>query len=193
MIFTLIGPPGSGKTTIGKHIAKELNIPFYSCGQMLRDKAKINPSFREIYHKYAGNGIEIPPEYTTDVIMESIVEVIRLSVNGHILIDGFPRDMFQLERFESVYRGEFVWLFCDISLDECSRRLDKRQREDDQMDVIQRRFHHYKTVMQPFYHHVLKQSGQLSLLIHESDVIHEIVWKIKLFLQKCMKSNRNEI
>ncbi|MDO9536844.1 MAG: AAA family ATPase [Thermoplasmata archaeon] len=40
MIITISGPPGSGKTTVGKLLAEKLAIPFLSTGMVFRDMAK---------------------------------------------------------------------------------------------------------------------------------------------------------
>jgi len=38
----LIGPPGSGKTTTGKYLAKKLSIPFYDLDEMIEVKFKVS-------------------------------------------------------------------------------------------------------------------------------------------------------
>ena len=41
------GPPGTGKTTIGKQVANELNIPFFDLDDLISDKAGVKTT-REI-------------------------------------------------------------------------------------------------------------------------------------------------
>ncbi len=42
MIITITGLPGSGKTSVGKILAKKLHIKFFSIGNMVREYAKKN-------------------------------------------------------------------------------------------------------------------------------------------------------
>jgi len=45
--IVISGPPAAGKSTIGKRLSKELEIPFHSVGRMLRDKCD------ELYQRQA--------------------------------------------------------------------------------------------------------------------------------------------
>ena len=42
ILITLDGPSGVGKTTIGKKLANELNLDFFSSGALYRALAKFN-------------------------------------------------------------------------------------------------------------------------------------------------------
>ena len=55
------GPPGTGKSTIGKIIANKLNIPFYDLDDLIAEKANVKttkeiinneglPKFKQIQH-----------------------------------------------------------------------------------------------------------------------------------------------
>ena len=63
MIITITGEPGSGKSTIGKRLAKELGYGHYYIGQIRRDAAKKKGMTLAEYNKYG----EAHPETDIEV------------------------------------------------------------------------------------------------------------------------------
>ncbi len=63
MIITIAGDPGSGKSTIGKKLAKKLDYDYYYIGQIRRDAAKKMGMTLAEYNKYG----ETHPETDIEV------------------------------------------------------------------------------------------------------------------------------
>jgi cytidylate kinase len=80
MILTISGLHGTGKSSIGKLIAKALNIKYYSTGQAFRDCAKdMNMSLEE-FTEY----VEEHPE-VDKTLDQKVIEVAR---EGNIIVDS---------------------------------------------------------------------------------------------------------
>src|SRR5262245_40487750 len=80
---SLIGLPGSGKTTLCRSLAKALGWRAFVIGDALRDRAKSDPVLQTMLDRG-----ELAPE-------SAAIELIREAAkdaSGHgLVIDGFPR------------------------------------------------------------------------------------------------------
>ena len=66
MKFFLIGFMGSGKTFVGKRIAKELDLPFYDLDEYIEEKeGKTHTKGRHAYDKRKHNSVNKPGEVET--------------------------------------------------------------------------------------------------------------------------------
>ncbi|HRH27107.1 MAG TPA: nucleoside monophosphate kinase [Parcubacteria group bacterium] len=92
--IVLMGPPGVGKGTQGKRIAKEGRIPYVGMSDVVRERSKVDPDF-ERYAKPLMARRELLPD---DVINNLWVDAVR-SIRGYtdIVLDGFPRTGAQFE------------------------------------------------------------------------------------------------
>ena len=80
MIITISGLHGTGKSTIGKIISKELNLEYYSTGQAFRELAQeYNMDLKE-FTKYAEDHPEI------DLNLDK--KIIKIAKKGNIVIDS---------------------------------------------------------------------------------------------------------
>ena len=90
----LIGPPGAGKGTNAKQIARFYSIPHISTGDMFREAIKNQTPLGNLAKTYIDKGLYVPDEVTINLVKE------RLSCddckNGYLL-DGFPRTLAQAE------------------------------------------------------------------------------------------------
>jgi CMP/dCMP kinase len=89
MIITISGLHGTGKSTIGKLISKELNLEYYSTGQAFRELAQEYDMDLKEFTRYAENHPEIDLDLDKRVI--EIAKkgdiVIDSQLSGHILKD----------------------------------------------------------------------------------------------------------
>mgnify|MGYP003565421067 CR=1 FL=1 len=80
MIISISGLHGTGKSTIGKLIAENLGIQYYSTGQAFRDIAKEKQMSLEEFTKFAEKNPEIDKK-----LDERIIEITK---KGNIVIDS---------------------------------------------------------------------------------------------------------
>lgn len=95
--IVILGPPGSGKGTQAKLLAKELNIPAISTGKIFRSAMSSGSELGKKVQARMDAGILIDDELTNQIVKERLNE--SDTVNGYIL-DGYPRTMPQVEYLE---------------------------------------------------------------------------------------------
>jgi CMP/dCMP kinase len=89
MIITISGLHGTGKSTIGKIISKELNLEYYSTGQAFRELAQEYEMDLKEFTRYAEEHPEIDlklDKKVIDIAKKGDI-VIESQLSGHILKD----------------------------------------------------------------------------------------------------------
>lgn len=95
-LILLIGAPGSGKTTDGKDIAKNhSDITHYSTGDLLKEEAAKETKLGKINNAFISKGELVP----TDIVIDTIVDVVKKAPTDIVLLDGFPRKEKQMKLF----------------------------------------------------------------------------------------------
>ena len=89
MLFVFLGPPGSGKGTQSKILAKKYQLTHLSTGDILRNEKK--SKLGKLAQKYMHKGQLVPD----DIMINLIADRIFSSENGKIILDGFPRTKMQ--------------------------------------------------------------------------------------------------
>lgn len=113
MNIIIIGPPGAGKGTQAKKIAKEFNLVHISTGDILRDqmeeKTEIGLAINDLMNagQYVSDDIIIP------LLRERLLK--EDCKNGTVL-DGYPRNIYQAERIDETINE--VTAVVDIEVDD---------------------------------------------------------------------------
>jgi adenylate kinase len=128
MRLLFLGPPGAGKGTQARELAREWGVPQVATGDMLREAmAAGTPLGREAKHYYDRG--ELVPD---DVILKMVAERLGQpdAVQGFIL-DGFPRTIAQADGLGAMLEtlGHKVdgVIYLDVSEPELIRRLTGRR------------------------------------------------------------------
>ena len=134
MNIILLGPPGAGKGTEGKFLAKELGLKRFSVGALFRRIIKgKTPTSREV-EKYVRNGLNVP----ADLLLTILSKRFTRNKDGFI-IDNFPRSKEQLELLKKLIQNNKLKIdkVFHISVSEKTslRRLLNRQRERKRLGV----------------------------------------------------------
>lgn len=128
MRVAFLGPPGAGKGTQARELAREWNVPHVATGDMLREAAAVGTPLGREAKGYMDRGALVPD----DVIIRMIAERLgRPDARAGFLLDGFPRTIPQAEALERLLKDlgkplERVVYF-DVSEPELLRRLTGRR------------------------------------------------------------------
>ena len=154
MKIVFFGPPGSGKGTQAKLLAKELNILHLSTGDILRDKLTVGDSLSIKLKEIMSSGNLVSDEILNQIIADKLTS--KECSNGYIL-DGYPRTISQSEFFLSFVKNndlklDIIFNFkIDFKLVEerIMHRSKQEQRSDDNIDVIKTRLDKYTNETYP--------------------------------------------
>jgi len=97
MNFIFLGPPGAGKGTLAKEVAKFYNIPHISTGDIFRENIKNQTELGKKAKAIIDAGGLVSDEITIDLVKDRLSK--DDTKNGYIL-DGFPRTIPQAEALE---------------------------------------------------------------------------------------------
>ncbi len=104
--IVLLGPPASGKGTQAKMVAKQLQVPHISSGDLFRDAAEQGTDLGiKAKEEYWGKGKLVPDELTINLVKERLEQ--PDCENGFIL-DGFPRTIPQAEALANIVNLDYV-------------------------------------------------------------------------------------
>lgn len=125
--LVLLGPPGAGKGTQAKLIAKRFGIPHLSTGDMFRDAVNRGTPTGRIAKPIMESGGLVPDE----IVMKLVEERLAQPDAAHgFVFDGFPRTLPQAEQLDRVLDGlgfgKPVVIDIQVSPDKLFRRLTGR-------------------------------------------------------------------
>ena len=128
MRVAFLGPPGAGKGTQARELAREWNVPHVATGDMLRDAAAAGTPLGREAKGYMDRGALVPD----DVIIRMIAErLAQADARAGFLLDGFPRTIAQAEALERLLKDVGQPLdrvvYFDVSEPELIRRLTGRR------------------------------------------------------------------
>lgn len=128
MRLVFLGPPGAGKGTQARELAREWSVPQIATGDILREAVAAGTALGREAKGYMDRGELVPDTVIVGVIGERLGK--PDAARGYIL-DGFPRTLPQGEALEGLLkrRGEQLdgVLFIDVPETELLRRLTGRR------------------------------------------------------------------
>ena len=128
MRLVLLGPPGAGKGTQAVKIVEKYHIPHISTGDIFRKNIKEGTALGEKVREYLDRGELVPDAVVLELIEVRLME--EDCKNG-FLLDGFPRTVFQAERFDEflIEKGLAITkvISIDVSEDVLLERMSGRR------------------------------------------------------------------
>ena len=154
MRLTLVGPPGSGKGTLGAWIAGELRLPAIHVGALLRRQAAEATPLGRAAEAFLRRGDLVPDQLVTELVLDRLDQ--PDCADGFVL-DGFPRTIVQAEALDRHLEARDAALdaacYLKVPDDELWRRLRGRGRLDDEERVIRHRLAVFAAQTRPVIDH----------------------------------------
>ncbi|WP_405856699.1 adenylate kinase [Streptomyces sp. NBC_00090] len=128
MRIVLVGPPGAGKGTQAAFLARNLDIPHISTGDLFRANISQGTELGLKAKAFMDAGDLVPDEVTIGMAKDRMEQ--SDAVNG-FLLDGFPRNVAQAEALDVVLKAEDMQLDAVLDLevpeDEVVKRIAGRR------------------------------------------------------------------
>jgi adenylate kinase len=174
MRLLLLGPPGSGKGTQAERLAKLLDIPHLSSGELLRKEVEAGTDCGNAVSEALRTGELVPDEWVLDLLREPMVTA---SAGGGYLLDGFPRTLRQAEaaaemaREEGVTADAAVFLVADPTalVERLLKRAEQSGRSDDNEQTIRHRTEVYNSKTAPLREYYAERG-----ILHEIDALQDV-------------------
>jgi adenylate kinase len=148
MRLVLMGPPGAGKSTQARFVARHFNIPAISTGDIFRANVSRGTPLGVAAKRFMDAGDYVPDEVTNVMVRNRLDEP---DAESGFLLDGYPRTLAQVEELDRMIAVSGHRLDAAVALvvdeDEIVERLLERARlegrGDDTEDLIRRRHEVY--------------------------------------------------
>jgi adenylate kinase len=101
MKIILFGPPGAGKGTQAKVMAKELGLPHISTGDILRGEVKNNTELGKEARGFMDSGKLVPDSLVTEMVKKRMAQD---DVKNGFILDGFPRTETQAKALDALLK-----------------------------------------------------------------------------------------
>jgi adenylate kinase len=170
-VIILLGAPASGKGTISTRMAKELNMPHISTGDLFRENLKNMTETGKKAKTYMDEGKLVPDSIVLDMLAARIA---KPDAGAGYILDGFPRTLVQAKALEKMLKGKanIYVVNLDISDEVLIKRIIARgkasteKRSDDTEEVAKKRLAIYHQESEPLVAYY-KKSGQLIITVTE--------------------------
>jgi adenylate kinase len=167
MNVSVLGPPGCGKGTQAKLLAAHFALKHFSLGETLRAEIERGTELGGRTASYVKQGMLVPDE-----LVEQIFEAfVKRNPGKGFVLDGYPRTLEQAIALEKILNLSAVLLF-EVSEEEVLSRVEGRvideqghsyhiprnppppgvavrKREDDQPEIVRKRYREYTRDIQP--------------------------------------------
>jgi adenylate kinase len=141
----LNGPQGAGKGTQGDIFEREFGFARIIAGDILREKARNDPDYRQLIEDCQNQGILVPDEVTVHTVITHY-NTLDLSECCGIVFDGCMRTPGQTRLILEFALKQYtpVVVFLVVPEEIAIQRMLERNRPDDTLEIIKTRLDNYK-------------------------------------------------
>ena len=126
--LVFLGPPGAGKGTQARELAREWRVPQVSTGDMLREAAAAGTALGREAKRFMDAGTLVPDEVVIGLVDERLDQA---DASDGFILDGFPRTPAQAQALDALLRRRSLELdrvlYFEVSRPELMRRLTGRR------------------------------------------------------------------
>lgn len=141
--ISIMGPPGSGKTTQADILAEKYHFDQLNLGDFLRERAKAEDDEGRVIKAALDRGRLVDNRIVGRLMRQKLADP---TYQKGFVVDGYPRNIDQLKFFDPDY---ILVFYLDIPDSESLERLLKRGREDDRPELIGKRLALYHELTEP--------------------------------------------
>eukprot|EP00049_Salpingoeca_infusionum_P005180 m.89102 g.89102 ORF g.89102 m.89102 type:complete len:246 (-) comp12880_c0_seq1:211-948(-) len=157
-IVFVLGGPGSGKGTQCEKIAANYGYSHLSTGDLLRAEAKKDTDRAKQVQAMMASGGLVPIEVMLDILGDAVSEIISTNGDAKLLLDGFPREMSQVDAFKAKFERDCTFaLYFEVSpetmTERCLKRGQTSGRADDNAESLKQRVETYFAKSKPVVEH----------------------------------------
>ena len=145
----LLGAPGSGKGTQAERVARTLEVPAISTGEMLRQAVAEGSELGDRVGSVMAAGLLVDDALMAEVVTERLR---RDDATGGFILDGYPRTTCQAETLDSIVGEERALnavVLLEVPEGVLVKRMLGRHRADDREDVVRQRLEVYHESTEP--------------------------------------------
>lgn len=123
MYIVMLGKPGSGKGTVGKMLAKQLEMTHISSGELFRSYIKKAGEIGKEIEKYVSQGKLVPDDLAIKLVEKRLVEI---DCKDGVILDGFPRTIMQAEALDNFLKRQKCKINIAVELELSDQDIIKR-------------------------------------------------------------------
>ena len=136
-----LGPPGVGKSTYAKHVAKHLKVPAISFGGLLRQEVEKGTLLSKKIQPYIDHGKLVPTVIVDKILIERLKQD---DCKKGFILDGTLTPLERAHLLHSHIKIDYVIYFKAPKKELLARISGRKKRSDDTSTVIENRINAYK-------------------------------------------------
>jgi adenylate kinase len=184
--IVILGPPGAGKGTQGKLIAKDADIPHVNTGDIFRAECAAGTELGNKVKSIIDAGDLVPDELTSEIVRARLEQD---DTSEGFVLDGFPRTLAQAAALDRALaqsdRGDLSVVLDfelpdEMALERLLGRASVEGRSDDAPDKVQHRLDVYHQQTEPLVEYY--RARDLLVPIHADASVDDVFAEVQQVL-----------